>query len=41
MSLTDHDDVLPECEPIPWDLEGEEADAQERGFLTRALQPIA
>lgn len=41
MSLYRRDPVLPEWEPMPWDLAGEAVDEQERGFHARALKPIS
>ena len=40
MSIYKRDDVFPEWEPIPWDMGGDAADEQERGFHSRALQII-
>lgn len=40
MSIYRRDDVSPEWEPIPYDMRGEAADAQERGFHRWATQAI-
>lgn len=40
MSVYGRDEVFPEWEPIPWGLNSDAADEQERGFHRRALQPI-
>ncbi|MDG2535583.1 hypothetical protein P6144_18120 [Sphingomonas sp. HITSZ_GF] len=40
MSIYRRDHVLPEWEPIPWDMRGKAADAQERGFHARATKEI-
>ena len=40
MSIYKRDPVLPEWEPIPYDLTGQAADEQERGFHERASKPI-
>lgn len=40
MAIYRRDPYLPEWEPIPWKLAGEEADAQEHGFHERALKPL-
>ncbi|WP_258128311.1 hypothetical protein [Achromobacter anxifer] len=40
MSLYRRDDVFPEWEPVPWDMTGAAADAQELGFHERAMKPV-
>ncbi|MCP1576163.1 hypothetical protein J2S30_004542 [Herbaspirillum rubrisubalbicans] len=41
MSIYRRDDVSPAWEPIPWDIEGATADAQELGFHERAMKRIS
>ncbi|MBO9498229.1 MAG: hypothetical protein J7496_07170 [Novosphingobium sp.] len=41
MSIYRRDEILPEWEPVPWELQGEAADDQERGFHERALRSIS
>ena len=40
MGVYRRDAHFPEWEPIPWELAGRKADAQERGFHERALKPL-
>lgn len=40
MSIYKRDEFLPEWEPVPWDAEGPQVDAQELGFHQRALTPL-
>lgn len=40
MSIYRRDDVFPEWEPNPWDMQGAAVDAQELGFHERAIKPI-
>lgn len=40
MGIYRRDTHFPKWEPIPWELAGRKADAQERGFHERALKPL-
>ena len=40
MSIYKRDDILPEWEPVPWDVQGPQVDAQEIGFYQRSLKSI-
>jgi hypothetical protein len=40
VSIYERHEVFPEWEPIPWEMNGPQADEQERGFHQRALKPL-
>jgi hypothetical protein len=40
LAIYRRDAILPEWEPIPWDMKGRAADVQEQGFHARAMKPI-